>query len=180
MIAIFIIISLFEIFRANNLSIKASLKTLLNIGIVLSLFLFLEIPNFITDRFSTKAEGNISSDKIRDLQFDAIVEMIKNNVFVGTGLGGYNSSFIRHEYVYELQWMSMIFKFGIPLFVLVVVIMSLYFIKNMKFNMISTLYLTLIFFTSVFNLYLQSSVMGICILIMLYTQNSSFFTTNKK
>lgn len=170
---LFFFMIILSLYRNSKISTKSLLLNILLIGSVYILILVYGLPSFITDRFDSSNIQNISSDYKRNLQADAIKSMISSHWFIPAGLGSYTTELVRSKYVYELQWYSFIFKFGIILFVILLLIIFSYYCNNFYFSLTSITIFFLLLGTGLFNPYLQSTVIGLAILIV-YT----FFPKN--
>ena len=169
LLVIFILVSCLSFVSLSKFSINKIIISLFSFGGLLVYLVSNGLPESIKNRFSTTNVNNISSDNIRNEQFEAIVKMISDNLILGAGLGSYSKQYIRSEYVYELQWLSMIFKFGIPVFIIFFILIVLYIRNNFVINHKSIFLIILLFSSGLFNPYLQSTVMGVAIL-MIYSE----------
>lgn len=166
LIAIFVIVLLLAIFKTNNLT-KTKIVSLLSGLAAIALWLIIfGLPEQIRTRFSSTDYNNMQSDAIRDYQLEAILEMITNHLFFGAGAGSYNPYFIRFEYVYELQLLSFVFKFGIPAFILLCAVILMYFINNFELSFKSIALILLLLSSSIFNPYLETTVFGVSVMIL--------------
>ncbi|WP_156111505.1 hypothetical protein [Exiguobacterium sp. ZOR0005] len=166
LLVIYLIASLLPFFSIVKLNINKVIISVFTLGFSLIYLTINGLPESISKRFSTSDINNISSDGIRNEQFEAIVKMISENLFLGAGIGSYSSQYIRTEYIYELQWLSMVFKFGFPAFIILVTLILLYLNKNFKINYKSLISISLLLSSGLFNPYLQSTVMGVAMLLM--------------
>ncbi|RXS89210.1 hypothetical protein [Geobacillus sp. PK12] len=168
LILLFMIVSLLSIatLKITTKKVLIIFYSLCLCGIYLLMF---GIPKMITDRFLLTNHINIQSDTIRSTQFDFMIDMISKHKIIGAGLGSHIPNFIRSDisnYVYELQWMSLIFKFGFPIFIFICLIILIYFRNNFIFCFKSVILFLSILSSGIFNPYLESTVMGACLLLL--------------
>lgn len=167
LIVVFLVITFLSFSISFKLTAKKVVLGFYGLGFSTLYFLMFGLPQAIKDRFSLTNDNNKVSDGIRSIQFHSIVEMINQYLFFGAGLGSSNPNLPRTNYVYELQWLSLVFKFGLPMFFIVLTIITLYFVKNYQASFKSVVIFLLMLSSGLFNPYLESTVMGVCLLMLL-------------
>ncbi|MEY8197767.1 MAG: O-antigen ligase family protein [Colwellia sp.] len=113
---------------------------------------------------------NFESDIIRVLQFNALINMWLDAPFFGHGIGAYSIEFLRggeagRHFLYEMQWLSLLMKFGL-VGIFLIILSLLYYIRAqgkgaMKENFIPFVTLLFFVFSSFTNPYLFSSSSGV-------------------
>lgn len=160
-----------------KITLKKALLSHIGICLIFSSIVFYGLPDSIIKRFSSASVANVSSDAVRSEQFNAVFEMINDHLIFGSGLGSSNWDY-RAGYVYELQWLSFGFKLGLPLLSILFTVILIFFRSNYNITPKSTLIIVIVLSSSLFNPYLQSTVMGACIL-MIFTKFNKEATHNK-
>jgi hypothetical protein len=182
LITVFIITSLLPNLTIFKLTAKKVLTSLYGLSLCVIYVLMFGIPKVIQERFSFTNDNNIQSDNIRSIQFDYMIDMISKHKIIGAGLGSYTPNFIRssNTYVYELQWMSLVFKFGFPIFIFISLIILIYFVNNFIVSFKSVTLFLLILSSGIFNPYLETTIMGACLLILYcnYGKGKLYITNN--
>ncbi|MDT2011801.1 hypothetical protein CKN73_00730 [Carnobacterium divergens] len=126
----------------------------------------------VNSRFSADEVAksqNTASDSVRTEQFNAILTLFKENLFLGAGLGAYSKDVLRNNVktVYELQIPALVMKLGIVLSIIFSIIVLLYLFKVLNNNIYYIAVAAVVFSSGLFNPYLLTSVFGACILTII-------------
>lgn len=114
------------------------------------------------------------SDQIRSIQYDILVNSLKDNFLLGTGFGYYDSTFVRdweRPYSYELFYLALLLKLGIfsfLIFITIVFLMFYYMLRQLNgrhYKMISLVYIACILFVSSTNPFIDTQI-GIMLITM--------------
>lgn len=139
---------------------------------VIYIFIFKDNILIIFETFFNRflSDDNASSDIVRVNQVDMLLNILSSHLLFGTGIGGYDNQFLRSStelFSYELQWLALMFKMGLVLFIVLITSIVGFLITNIKFNIESTFFIVLIFSVGIFNPYLQSLIFGVVLLSIL-------------
>ncbi|MEK4716766.1 O-antigen ligase family protein [Priestia sp. FSL W8-0524] len=166
------VFAVFFVFIKNFNKISKVYKTCLFIIGLFILFIFKDNILIIFETFFNRflSDDNASSDIVRVNQVDMLLNILSSHLLFGTGIGGYDNQFLRSStelFSYELQWLALMFKMGLVLFIVLITSIVGFLITNIKFNIESTFFIVLIFSVGIFNPYLQSLIFGVVLLSIL-------------
>lgn len=122
-------------------------KIIIAIPIVFTGFLLVDgFSEFILARYS--GEFAEASDYERFIMLDYMIESINQYPLFGLGLGGYMRDYVRFDdlkWNYELQLLSLMVSYGLVGFILLIILLSLFVLKNWTaVNKIGFLYMSTI------------------------------------
>ena len=129
------VLSLFIIYDFFKALPKKYIYIICLIGFIVVVFLSPYIVDIIRQRFFSV--DNANSDMIRDQQSLVLITSIKENLFVGHGLGAYINDFIRSDtnvFSYEKEYLSLLFQTGIIGFILIIANMLYIYVKSILQN----------------------------------------------
>lgn len=174
-------IMIFEYLKNKNNRYRFIKLTTVVVSLVLLLINFIDINLLIEgfiDRFT--GEQQTISDGIRTIQYEYMLEDIKENYLFGIGLGGYSLDYIHYrfwtitkgtQWRTELEYMLLFLQFGIFGFVTIVLNYIYYSIrylkKNITFDIYSLVIVSLLFVTPLQSMMITSNILSFLLFTVL-------------